>query len=41
MIRISLQTTVAEAVRIARRLGCDLVLRGGAAYLRPRQRQGR
>lgn len=35
MIRVSLITRLDEAVRMARRLRCDLVLRNGTAYLCP------
>lgn len=38
MIRMSLTTRLEEAVRMARRLGCDLVLRGGEAFLVRRYR---
>ena len=36
MIRVDVGMRLDEAVRMARRLGCDLVLRCGAAYLCPR-----
>lgn len=37
MIRISSRVRVHKAVEMAQRLGCDLVLKAGEAYLRPRR----
>ena len=34
MIRIRPETTLAAAVRLARRLGCVVVVRAGEAYLK-------
>ncbi len=41
MIRVAADRPLCALLRQAQRLGCDLVLRGGAAYLMRRPAAGR